>query len=47
VRRGSLHQLQERLDAKDWVGAAALVRALMFVRRFIHDVERKLDALQG
>jgi molecular chaperone HscB len=44
-RRG-LGELQRLLDhAGDTVAAAAEVRALMFVRRFRADVERRLEAL--
>lgn len=41
-----LTQLGATLDAeKDWHAAAQQVRALMFVERFAHDVEQRLDAL--
>jgi molecular chaperone HscB len=33
-------------DQSDWHAAAQQVRALMFVERFAHDVERRLDALE-
>ncbi|RZS52052.1 Fe-S protein assembly co-chaperone HscB [Sphaerotilus mobilis] len=39
--------LAERIDLHaDWPGAAARVRALMFVARFAADVDRRLDALE-
>lgn len=41
-----LAQAAERLDVgNDAAGAAADVRALMFVQRFQHAIERRLDAL--
>lgn len=46
AERRLLHELQSQLDARqDAPGAAATVRALMFVSRFRQDVERRLDAL--
>ena len=46
--RRLLADLQRRLDDEgDAAAAAADVRALMFVRRFRDDVERRLDALEG
>lgn len=45
-RRELLAQLGATLDdQKDWHAAAQQVRALMFVERFAHDVEHRLDAL--
>lgn len=45
-RRDMLAQLGATLDdQKDWHAAAQQVRALMFVERFAHDVEQRLDAL--
>lgn len=45
-RRELLAQLGTTLDVqKDWHAAAQQVRALMFVERFAHDVEHRLDAL--
>jgi molecular chaperone HscB len=44
--RQLLVEVQQRLDVDgDAVAAAALVRALMFVQRFRHDIERRLDRL--
>ncbi|MFY9509412.1 MAG: Fe-S protein assembly co-chaperone HscB [Rubrivivax sp.] len=44
--RGLLADLQRRLDDEgDAAAAAADVRALMFVRRFRADIERRLDVL--
>jgi molecular chaperone HscB len=41
-------QLADTIDQRaDWPAAAALVRALMFVRRFADDVEQRLAALDG
>jgi molecular chaperone HscB len=47
VRRGELlAELQTTLDATgDWPAAARQVRALMFVERFVHDLDRRLEAL--
>jgi molecular chaperone HscB len=43
-----LQRLQQALDAKhDATTAAAQVRALMFLRRFRGDLERRLDALDA
>jgi molecular chaperone HscB len=46
-RRGELlAELQTTLDAtRDWPAAARQVRALMFVERFVHDLDRRLEAL--
>jgi len=45
-RRGLLAELETTLDArKDWHAAARQVRALMFVERFVHDLDRRLEAL--
>jgi molecular chaperone HscB len=41
-------QLAAAIDAHaDWPAAAALVRALMFVRRFADDVDQRLAALEA
>ncbi|WP_140635096.1 Fe-S protein assembly co-chaperone HscB [Methylibium rhizosphaerae] len=46
ARKQMLGQLATTLDdQKDWHAAAQQVRALMFVERFAHDVEQRLDAL--
>lgn len=46
AERALLADVQRRLDEHDdAVGAAADVRALMFVQRFKQDLERRLDAL--
>ena len=46
-RSEMLSQLATTLDEqRDWHAAAQQVRALMFVERFAHDVERRLDALE-
>lgn len=46
ARKQMLGQLAATLDdQKDWHAAAQQVRALMFVERFAHDVEQRLDAL--
>ncbi len=45
-RRALLDRLETLLDRKhDYQAAAQQVRALMFVERFAHDVERRLEAL--
>jgi molecular chaperone HscB len=45
-RRRLLAELETTLDAKrDWPTAAEQVRALMFVERFAHDLDRRLEAL--
>ncbi len=41
-----MQQMQWR-EALEEAGSAADVRALMFVRRFRQDVERRLEALEG
>jgi molecular chaperone HscB len=45
-RRAALAQLEARLDqAHDYAAAAQQVRALMFVERFAHDIDQRLEAL--
>jgi len=45
-RRTALQQLEATLDANhDYIAAAQQVRALMFVERFVHDIDRRLEAL--
>lgn len=46
-RQSLLHRLQRLLDeSADAAGAAAQVRALMFVARFQHDLDERLEALE-
>ena len=46
LEQSLLQDVQQRLDEQgDTAGAAAQVRALMFVRRFRQDIERRLDVL--
>ncbi|MBU6257690.1 MAG: Fe-S protein assembly co-chaperone HscB [Burkholderiales bacterium] len=46
--RAMFDRLTELLDRRgDTVAAAAQVRALMFLARFRHDIERRLDALDA
>ncbi|MDE2369454.1 MAG: Fe-S protein assembly co-chaperone HscB [Burkholderiales bacterium] len=46
--RAMFDQLTELLDRRgDTVAAAAQVRSLMFLARFRHDIERRLDALDA
>ncbi|MGN6527891.1 MAG: Fe-S protein assembly co-chaperone HscB [Burkholderiaceae bacterium] len=48
-RRATLEQLRARIDEAgevDWPAVAQTVRGLMFVDRFLADVDRRLDALQ-
>ena len=48
TERQLLADVQKQLDAdNDPAAAAALVRALMFVQRFRHDIERRLDRLDS
>ena len=45
-RGTALERLQDTLDVRrDYLAAAQQVRGLMFVERFAHDVERRLEAL--
>ncbi|WP_428424963.1 Fe-S protein assembly co-chaperone HscB [Methylibium sp.] len=45
-RREALAELEATLDARhDWAAAAQQVRALMFVERFVQDLDRRLEAL--
>jgi molecular chaperone HscB len=45
-RRNSLAELQATLDERrDYPSAAQRVRALMFVERFVHDLDQRLEAL--
>lgn len=47
ARKGLLAQLERSLDVdRDPVRAAQQVRAAMFVERFAHDVDRRLEALE-
>jgi len=46
ARRRALSALDWQIDEKgDFAGAAAQVRALMFIERFAHDVDLRLDRL--
>ena len=46
-KRSTLAQIESLIDRDaNWTGAAALVRALMFVVRFEADIDRRLDALE-
>jgi molecular chaperone HscB len=46
AREGALRDLQHKLDSDHDFGAAAQqVRALMFVERFAHDVDQRLESL--
>ena len=45
-REHALDELRATLDERrDYAGAAAQVRALMFVERFAHDIDRRLEGL--
>ncbi|MBA3598419.1 MAG: Fe-S protein assembly co-chaperone HscB [Methylibium sp.] len=45
-RRQLFVELETTVDLrKDWPAAAQQVRALMFVERFVHDLDRRLEAL--
>jgi molecular chaperone HscB len=47
-RQASLEQLQMLIDDRhDFAAAAQHVRGLMFIERFVRDVERRLDTLNG
>jgi molecular chaperone HscB len=43
----SLRQMIDETEPVDWRAVAGTVRALMFVDRFLGDVDRRVDALQG
>ena len=46
TRKGMLSDLQQTADVqRDFASLAGHVRALMFVERFVHDVEDRLDQL--
>jgi molecular chaperone HscB len=48
-RRATIEQLRARIDDAaevDWPAVAQVVRGLMFVDRFLADVDRRLEALQ-
>lgn len=46
-RRAALDELARACDERaDWPAAAEQVRALMFVERFAHDVDRRAQALE-
>ncbi|MEO6744172.1 MAG: Fe-S protein assembly co-chaperone HscB [Caldimonas sp.] len=45
-RQAALHRLETLLDIdRNFLRAAQEVRVLMFIERFVHDVDRRLDAL--
>jgi molecular chaperone HscB len=45
-RSAALDRVQQTLDvARDYAAAAQQVRALMFIERFAHDIDRRLEAL--
>ena len=45
-RRAALTQLEATLDRdRDFPAAAQQARALMFVERFAHDIDQRLEAL--
>lgn len=45
-QRAAIEDLRRTFDIEsDWSAAARQVRALMFVDRFVHDVDRRLEAL--
>jgi molecular chaperone HscB len=47
-RQATLASLQTRIDATtpvDWHAVAGVVRGLMFVDRFLSDIDRRIDAL--
>lgn len=45
-RRAALAELEATFDTRqDWAAAAQQVRALMFVERFVHDLDARLEAL--
>ena len=45
-RRQALAELETTFDVRqDWAAAARQVRALMFVERFVSDLDRRLEAL--
>ena len=49
ARRATLQSLQARIDDAaevDWSAVAATVRGLMFVDKFLSDIDRRVDALQ-
>ena len=48
-RRATLRTLEAQIDgpdATDWPAVAGIVRGLMFVDRFLADIDRRIDALQ-
>jgi molecular chaperone HscB len=49
-RRTTLARLQAQIDEADpvdWAAVAGTVRGLMFVERFLADIDRRVEALQG
>jgi molecular chaperone HscB len=49
-RRAALARLQaliDEADPVDWPAVAGTVRGLMFVERFMADIDRRIEALQG
>ncbi len=50
TRRATLARLRAQIDEADpvdWPAVAGLVRGLMFIERFLADVDRRIEALQG
>ena len=48
ARKGTLQSLQAQIDGAgpvDWHAVAVSVRGLMFVDRFLRDIDRRIDAL--
>ena len=48
ARQATLQSLQARIDAAaavDWPGVAGVVRGLMFVDKFLRDIDKRVDAL--
>jgi molecular chaperone HscB len=50
TRRATLARLRaliDEADPVDWPAVAGIVRGLMFIERFLADVDRRIEALQG
>ena len=48
ARQGTLQSLQRQIDAAaivDWLAVAGTVRGLMFVDKFMRDIDKRVDAL--
>jgi molecular chaperone HscB len=46
IERDMLSKVEQQLNAKNYVAAAQTVRALMFIEKFQHDLEKRYELLE-